>query len=88
MLMLGMTKPLFQTGDLVRIQALMSTVPAECLLDDLRDSRPDGAVEVTAVLPVDDAGRRQYRLKGGEPPHERMAYESQLVHASKPQPRS
>jgi hypothetical protein len=43
--------------------------------------------EVMAVLPADDRGRCQYRLKGGEPHHERTAYESQLVYAPKPQPR-
>ncbi len=82
-----MTQPLFRIGDLVRVHALAATVPAERLLDTFRHSQPSGVFEVMAVLPLDDHGRRQYRLKGGEQPHERTAYESQLVHASKPQPR-
>jgi hypothetical protein len=80
-----MTQPLFKVGDLVRVQRGVSPNAVELLLDSSRGhNRPTGVFEITAVLPEDDLGQRQYRIKGGNPAHERIASESLLIHAAKP----
>ncbi len=83
-----MAEPLFRVGDLVRVQRGVSPNAVELLLDgSLAHNRPTGAFEITAVMPEGERGERQYRIKGGEPAHERIVSESQLVHAPTPQPR-
>jgi hypothetical protein len=83
-----MAQPLFKIGDLVHVQRGVSPNAVEQLLDgSLAHNRPTGVFEIMAVLPEDERGQRQYRIKGGDPAHERIASESQLVHAPKPQPR-
>ncbi len=70
MLRSDMGAPLFQVGDQVRVQGSISQGPGEALLDVLGYLAPKGLFEVTRILPVLD-GQWQYRIKGGEPPHER-----------------
>jgi hypothetical protein len=83
-----MEEPLFKVGDPVRmIQEVRSAShPAETFFDAVGSVIPGGVFEVMAVLPERD-GQRQYRLRGGNPDHERVVGEVQIVHAGQPQPR-
>ncbi len=85
-----MSEPPFKVGDLVRVQGNISLGPGEVVLDAYEVTSTigmaPGVFEVTAILP-EEGGQRQYRIKGGDPPHERVVWERQLVHAGQPQPR-
>jgi hypothetical protein len=80
-----MAKPLFQVGDLVRVQSNASLGPAEEALDAFSKAstlgRASGIYEVVRSLPEVD-GLQQYRIKGGVPPQERVVGERQLIKAS------
>ncbi len=85
----AVAEPLFKVGDLVRVQGNISLGPGEMVLDAYEVTSTIGMApstfEVSAILP-EEAGHRQYRIKGGEHAHERVVREVQLVYASKPQP--
>jgi hypothetical protein len=85
-----MSEPLFKVGDLVRVQGNISPGPGEVVLDAYEVtstiSMAPGVFEVSAIHP-EEAGHRQYKIKGGTQAHERVVREVQLAHASKPQPR-
>jgi hypothetical protein len=82
-----MPERLFKVGDKVRFRVGTSTSPADTFLSSIGALVPSGIFEVTAILPEED-GQQLYRVKGGEPPHERMTRESQLIPANmRPQPR-
>jgi hypothetical protein len=82
-----MPERLFKVGDKVRFRVGTSTSPAETFLSSIGALVPSGLFEVTAILPEED-GQPLYRVKGGEPPHDRITRESQLVPAKRtPQPR-
>jgi hypothetical protein len=82
-----MPERLFKVGDKVRFRVGTSTSHAETFLSSIGALLPDGIFEVIAVLPEED-GQQLYRVRGGEPPHERMTRESQLIPANmRPQPR-
>ncbi len=83
-----MPETLFKVGDLVRIvPARVSTHTVETFFDEMQATTPHGIFEVRTVLPEPLSGQREYRVKGGEPPHERVVKEGQIVHAGQPQPR-
>ena len=83
-----MAAPWLKVGDLVRVQVSSSLVPAEAFLDAIAHDRPSGIFEIVRVLPEMTGGQRQYRIRGGDPPHERVVRECQLVPAVRtPQPR-
>jgi hypothetical protein len=83
-----MAEPLFKVGDLVRmIRAVRhATHPAETFFEAVGSVIPGGVFTVTAALPALD-GQPQYRIRGGNPEHERVVREVQITHASGPQPR-
>lgn len=84
-----MPERLFKVGDKVRFRVGTgtSTRPADTFLSSIGALVPSGIFEVTAILPEED-GQQLYRVRGGEPPHERITRESQLIPANMiPQPR-
>jgi hypothetical protein len=81
-----MPERLFKVGDKVQFRVGTSTSHAETFLSSIGALVPSGIFEVTAILPEED-GQQLYRVRGGEPPHERMTRESQLIPAIAPHPR-
>jgi hypothetical protein len=83
-----MAEPLFKVGDPVRmIRAVRhATHPAKTFFEAVGSVIPGGVFEVVAVLPERD-GQPQYRIRGGNPEHERVVREVQITHAGGPQPR-
>jgi hypothetical protein len=71
----------FKVGDLVRLRGSFTPEPSQKSFKTVTLSRLTGIFEVTACLPDG-----QYRLKGGEPRHERIISGDQILPASKPQP--
>jgi hypothetical protein len=83
-----MPERLFKVGDKVQFRVGTSTSHAETFLSSIGALVPSGIFEVAAILPEEDGQQQLYRVKGGEPPHERMTRESQLIPANmRPQPR-
>ena len=82
-----MPERLFKVGDKVQFRVGTSTSHAETFLSSIGALVPSGIFEVTAILPEED-GQQLYRVRGGEPLHERMTRESQLIPTNmRPQPR-
>ena len=67
-----MTGPLFNVGDLVRMVRVVghATYPAETFFEAVGSVIPGGVFKVMTVLPEQD-GQPQYRIRGGNPEHER-----------------
>ncbi len=83
-----MSEPLFKVGDLVRMVRAVrhATHPAESFFEAVGSVIPGGVFKVIAVLPERE-GQPQYRIRGGNPEHERVVREVQITHAGAPQPR-
>ncbi len=83
-----MTGPLFNVGDLVRMVRVVghATYPAETFFEAVGSVIPGGVFKVMTVLPEQD-GQPQYRIRGGNPEHERVVRQVQITHAGGPQRR-
>jgi hypothetical protein len=59
---------------------------AETFFEDVGQVIPASIFQVVAIL-IERGGHHQYRIRGGDPVHERVVREDQIARTSVPQPR-